>query len=69
MDNVVQWSKEVLQLTMVNRMDQWVEESTRYKGEEESSLVDLVFTKRPVPPPIILYLIPMGRSDHVTLEI
>ncbi|MPC84686.1 hypothetical protein E2C01_079431 [Portunus trituberculatus] len=67
MDNAGQWSKEVLQFTMVNAMDQWVGESTRYRGEEPS-LLDLVFTNKPEPPPIIQYLIPMGRSDHVTLE-
>ncbi|MPC90458.1 hypothetical protein E2C01_085446 [Portunus trituberculatus] len=68
MDNAGQWSKEVLQLTMINAMDQWVEESTRYRGEEEPSLLDLIFTKKPESPPIIKYLSPMGRSDHVTLE-
>ncbi|MPC92873.1 hypothetical protein E2C01_087985 [Portunus trituberculatus] len=55
MDNAGQWSKEVLQLTMVNTVDQWVEESTRYRGEEEPSLLDLVFTEKPEPPPIIQY--------------
>ena len=54
---------------MVNTMDQWVEESTRYRGEEEPSLLDLVFTKKPESPPIIQYLSPMGKSDHVTVEI
>ncbi|MPC68698.1 hypothetical protein E2C01_062902 [Portunus trituberculatus] len=66
MDNAGQWSEKVLQLTMVNAVDQWVEESARYRGEEEPSLLDLVFTKKPEPPPIIQYLSPMGRSDHVT---
>ncbi|MPC91682.1 hypothetical protein E2C01_086736 [Portunus trituberculatus] len=64
MDNARQWSEEALQLTMVNAMDQWVEESTRYRDEEEPLLLDLVFTKKP----IIQYLSPMGKSDHVTLE-
>ncbi|MPC67008.1 hypothetical protein E2C01_061168 [Portunus trituberculatus] len=68
MDNAGQWSEKVLQLTMVNAMDQWVEKSTRYRGEEEPTLLDLVFTKKPEPPPIIQYLSPMGRSDNVTLE-
>ncbi|MPD07027.1 hypothetical protein E2C01_102869 [Portunus trituberculatus] len=68
MDNAGQWSEAVLQLAMVNTMDQWVEESTRYKREEEPSLLDLVFTKKPEPPPSMQYLTPVGRSDHVTLE-
>ncbi|MPC60004.1 hypothetical protein E2C01_054039 [Portunus trituberculatus] len=66
MDNGGQWSKEVLQL---NTMAQWVEESTRYTGEEEPSLLELVFTKKPELPPSIQYLSAMGRSDHVTLEL
>ncbi|MPC52919.1 hypothetical protein E2C01_046800 [Portunus trituberculatus] len=45
-----------------------INESTRYRGKEKSSLLDLVFTKKPESPPIIQYLSPMGRSDHVTLE-
>ncbi|MPC53557.1 hypothetical protein E2C01_047452 [Portunus trituberculatus] len=65
MDNGGHWSKEVLQLTMVNAMDQWVEESARYREEEPL----LVFTKKPEPSPTIQYLSPMGRSDHVTLEL
>ncbi|MPC23400.1 hypothetical protein E2C01_016444 [Portunus trituberculatus] len=69
MDNAGQWSEEVLQLTLVNTMDQWVEESTRYKGKEEPSLLDLVFTKKPEPTSNIQYLSPLGRSDHVTLEL
>ncbi|MPC67233.1 hypothetical protein E2C01_061403 [Portunus trituberculatus] len=40
----------MLLLTMVNTMDQWVEESTRYKG-----LINTLIS-------------PMGKSDHVTLE-
>ncbi|MPC75541.1 hypothetical protein E2C01_069931 [Portunus trituberculatus] len=68
MDNAGQWSEKVLQLTMVNTMDQWVEESTSYMGEEEPSLLDLLFTKKPESPPIIQYLSPMEKSDHVTLE-
>ncbi|MPC61465.1 hypothetical protein E2C01_055537 [Portunus trituberculatus] len=69
MDDAGQWGEEVLQLTMVNTMDQWVEESTRYREEEEPSLLHLVFTKKPEPPPIIQYHSPIGRSDHVTSEL
>ncbi|MPC95630.1 hypothetical protein E2C01_090849 [Portunus trituberculatus] len=68
MDNAGQWSEKFLQLTMVNAMDQWVEKSARYRREEEPLLLDLVFTKKPEPLPIIQYLSPMRRSDHVTLE-
>ena len=66
--NAGEWSEEMLQLAMVNTMDQWVEESTRYRGEEEPSMLDLVFTKKPEPRPTIKYLSPMGKSDHVVIE-
>ncbi|MPC34275.1 hypothetical protein E2C01_027659 [Portunus trituberculatus] len=71
MDNAGQWNEEVLQLTMVKTMNQWVEKSTRYRGEgeEEPLLLDLVFTKKPESPASIQYLSPMGRSNHVTLEV
>ncbi|MPC50266.1 hypothetical protein E2C01_044089 [Portunus trituberculatus] len=36
MDEARQWSEEVLQLTMVDTMGQWVEESTRYRGERRT---------------------------------
>ncbi|MPC28076.1 hypothetical protein E2C01_021269 [Portunus trituberculatus] len=49
MDNAGSWSKEMLQLTMMNTLDQWVEESTGYRGEEEPSLLDLVFIKKSEP--------------------
>ncbi|MPC97017.1 hypothetical protein E2C01_092305 [Portunus trituberculatus] len=40
MGNAGQWSEEVSQFTMVHTLDQWVEESTRYRREEEPSLPD-----------------------------
>ena len=68
-ENAGQWSEEMLQLAMVNAMDQWVEEPTRYRGQDEPSLLDLVFTKKPEHRPTIEYMSPLGRSDHVVLEI
>ncbi|MPC42100.1 hypothetical protein E2C01_035714 [Portunus trituberculatus] len=44
-------------------MNQWVEESIRYREEEEPLLLGLLFTKKPEPPPSIQS--PMGRSDHM----
>ena len=63
------WSEGLLQMAMVNTLDQWVEECTRYRGEEEPAMLDLVFTKRPEPRPTIKYLGPMGKSDHILLEV
>ena len=47
--NAEPWSKEMLQLAMVNTLEQWVEEPTRYRGQEVPSLLDLVFSKKPEP--------------------
>ena len=63
------WGEDLLQLAMVNTMDQWVKESTRYRGEDEPTMLDLVFTKRPEACPSIEYASPMGKSDHVVIEI
>ena len=67
--NAGSWSEEMLYLAMVNTLDQWVEEPTRYRGEEEPSLLDLVFTRKPEPLPKIQYQSPMGKSDHLLVEI
>ena len=50
-------------------MDQWVKETTRYRGDDEPSQLDLVFTKKPEVEPGIDYLCPVGKSDHVLMEI
>ena len=54
---------------MVNTLKQWVEEFTRHRGEEEPSILDLVFTKKPKLQTTIRYLSTMGKSDHVMLEL
>ena len=36
--NAGSWSEDMLQLAMENSLDQWVEEFTRLRGEEEPSL-------------------------------
>ena len=63
------WSEGIIQMAMVNTLDQWVDECTRYRGEEEPAILDLVFTRRPEPRPIIKYLGQMGKSDHIVLQI
>ena len=67
--NANPWSDKLIQLALVNTMDQWVDEITRCRGEEEPSLIDLVFTKKPESKPRMMYLSPMGKSDHVVIEI
>ena len=67
--NLGTWEEKMVQLAMVNTMDQWVDEYTRHRGEDEPSMLDLVFTKRPEAGPSMEYLSPIGKSDHVTIEI
>ena len=54
---------------MENMLDQWMEDFTRLRGEDEPSMLDLVFTRKPELQPIIKYLSPMGKSDHVLMEV
>ena len=63
------WSEELLQLIMVNTMEQWVDEFTRYRGEVEPTILDLICTKKPEVGPTLKYLSPMGKSDHVVIEV
>ncbi len=67
--NTDKWSEAMMQLVMENAMEQWVEKCTRFRGSEEPSKLDLVFTKKPDTRPNIYYQSPMGKSDHVVMEI
>lgn len=49
-------------------MTQWVIEKTRYRGEDEPSRLDLVLAKEIDVIGNILYKSPLGRSDHVLIE-
>ena len=66
--NAGSWSEDMLQLAMENTLDQYVEEFTRLRGEEQPSMLDLVFTKTPELYPMTKYLSPVGKSDHVFIE-
>ncbi len=68
-ENGGQWGEELLQMAMVNTLDQWTNEYTRFRGEEEPAMLDLVFTKKPEPRPVITHLSPFGKSDHVVMEV
>ena len=63
------WSEKLIHLVMENLLKQWVNEHTRCRGTGEPSILDLVFTRRPELRPTIKYQNPMGKSDHVVLEI
>ena len=57
----------MLQLAMVNTMDQWVKDYTRYT-REEPSVLDIIFTKKQCPV-LPSNNIDNGKSYHVVLEI
>ena len=67
-ENGSSWGEDLLQLVMANTMVQWIKMDTRFRGDEESQL-DLVFTKRPEEEPSIICQSPMGKSDHVVMEV
>ena len=46
-----------------------MEDFTRLRGEDEPSMLDLVFTKKTELQPIIKYLCPVGKSDRVLIEV
>ena len=54
---------------MNNTMIQWITENTRFRGKDKPSRLDLLFTKGINLETDISYECPLGRSDHVVLEI
>ena len=58
----------MLQLAMNNLLKQWVSENTRYRGDDEPTRLDLVFSKEPQEMKVD-YQSPVGKSDHVLLEL
>ena len=62
------WGYTLLNLVMENTMTQWITEATRYRGEDEPSRLDLVFSKEPEVIETVRYKTPLGKSDHILLE-
>ena len=62
------WGGELLSMAMENSMTQWVGEHTRFRGEDEPSRLDLIFTGEPEILNDIKCRCPLGRSDHVVIE-
>ena len=62
------WGSVLLELAMDNLMTQWVTEKTRYRGDDEPSRLDLVFSKEVDVIKDISYISPLGKSDHVLIE-
>ena len=62
------WGSKVLELATENFLTQWVEENTRFRGNEVPSRLDLIFTKEPDIIEKMIYKSPIGKSDHVLIE-
>ena len=63
------WGNRLLQLAMDNVLTQWVTKNTRFRANEEPSILDLVFTKEPELIEKVIYKSPIAKSDHVAIEI
>jgi len=62
------WGGRFLNLIMENMMEQKVKESTRYRGDDEPARLDLVLTRAVDLKDEIQYRCPLGKSDHVLLQ-
>lgn len=62
------WGEKFLNLMMENMMEQKVKENTRYRGEDEPARLDLVLTREVCIEDEIQYRCPLGKSDHVVLQ-
>ena len=62
------WGERFLTLMMENMMEQRVRENTRYRGDDEPARLDLVLTREVCLCGDIQYKCPLGKSDHVVME-
>lgn len=62
------WGYALLNLVMENTMTQWITKTTRHRGEDEPSRLDLIITREPEVIDKVLYKAPIGKSDHVLVE-
>ena len=62
------WGERFLTLMMENMMEQRVKENTRYRGDDEPARLDLVLTREVNLCGDIQYKCPLGKSDHVVME-
>lgn len=63
------WGERFLRLMMENLMMQRVKENTRYRSDDELARLDLVLTKGLHLKDDLRYGCPLGKSDHVIIEI
>ena len=63
------WSEKLLGWAVENLMTQWVDCETRYRGSDTPSRLDLLFTSDDEIVKKVEYSCPLGKSDHVLIEI
>ena len=63
------WSDRLLSWAIENLLTQWVKCETRYCGRDVPARLDLCFTRDSEAVEDIKYECPMGKSDHVMMEI
>lgn len=64
--NLDSWGSVLLEIMMENIMTQWVTENTRFRGSDEPSRLDLVFSRGTDEISSVKYVSPLGKSDHVS---
>ena len=62
------WGGRFLNLMIENMMEQRVKENTRYRGDDEPAMLDLILTREIEMENDIRYKCPLGKSDHLVLE-
>ena len=62
------WGNKWLPLAM-NILTQSMEKDTSYRGDEEPSQLDLVFTKKTEILKNLVHKSPIGKSDYVLIEL
>ena len=62
------WNWELLEITQDFLLTQHIQSSTRVRGTDKPSLLDLLFTRQENQIENIEYKPPMGKSDHVVIK-
>ena len=62
------WSNKLMKWAEENLLTQWVDCETRYRGSDNPSRLDLIFTSNPEILDKVEYECPIGKSDHVMIQ-
>ena len=63
------WSNRLMNWAEENLMTQWIDCETRASGKDNPSRLDLLFTKDNEIIKTIRYEYPLGKSDHILIDI